>query len=411
MGDQRIPMTPHLLRRSRLRDIGTVLVALIVFLLATSAHADRRDRAKRMFDRLVGVPPTEAQINAMLTEMGPGPTFTQTQLRNAALEAMASPDFYNVALVNFVKPWTNVERTVFVDMNDYVATVIGMIRDGTPFDQVLTGDIVYIAEGRTPTAYSVDSNAHYREIEAMGLDLSDDSVLVPRTQSEFHPTMTAADAAGVTTTRAAAEAFFSAGTNRRMWRFTSLNYLCRDLEAMRDTSRAADRVRQDVSRSPGGDSAIFHTQCVGCHAGQDALSGAYAFFEWDPDQGAEGQMLFSPGQVQGKYAINTGVFPGGFITTDNSWVNLWRGGGNAALGWSASELGSGIGMKSLGAEVAHSRAFAECQVQKVFEHVCFRPPQVEADATAIQTIATSFEQGYDMLGVFADVAVHCTEGE
>ncbi|MEM7408711.1 MAG: hypothetical protein AAF430_00575 [Myxococcota bacterium] len=349
----------------------------------------------------------------MLNEMGPpGSTPTQAQLRAAALEAMESPDFYNVALANFVKPWTNVERTVFVDMNDYVATVIGSIRDGHPFDQVLTADRVYIAApGMVPTDYAIDSNQHYREIEMMGLDLSNDTVLVERTQSFFHPEMNPEDTAGVTTTRAAAEAFFSAGTNRRMWRFTSLNYLCRDLEEMKDTNRAADRVRQDVSRSPGGDSAIFHTQCVGCHAGQDALAGAYAYFEWAPDEGLEGRMMHTRGQVQGKYAINTGVFPGGHITVDNSWQNLWRSGGNAALGWSDSELGSGLGMKTLGAEVAHSRAFAVCQVQKVFEHVCFRPAQVEADATAIESIADTFEQGYDMLGVFADVAVHCTEGE
>ena len=182
------------------------------------------------------------------------------------------------------------------------------------------------------------------------------------------------------TTRAAAEAFFSAGTNRRMWRFTAMNFLCRDMEALKDTSRPTDRIRQDVNRSPGGDSEIFHTQCAGCHSGMDAVAGAYAYFEWDA---AQGRMIHTPGQVQGKYAINTGVFPGGHITTDNSWINLWRSGQNAALGWNAARARRGFGAKGLGAEVAHSRAFAECQVQKVFEHVCFRPPRDDADAAAV----------------------------
>jgi hypothetical protein len=140
------------------------------------------------------------------------------------------------------------------------------------------------------------------------------------------------------------------------------------------------------------------------------VAGAYAYFEWDATQG---RTVHTPGQVQGKYAINTGVFPGGHITIDNSWINLWRSGQDAALGWNAGEPGNGLGAKGLGAEVAHSRAFAECQVQKVFEHVCFRPPRDAADATAVATIATEFERDgrYDLRQVFADVAIHCTEGE
>ena len=72
--------------------------------------------------------------------------------------------------------------------------------------------------------------------------------------------------AGVLTSRAAAQAFFVAGTNRAMFRFTLMNHLCNDLEQLNDTTRAPDRIRQDVSRSPGGDSRIFLNSCVGCHS-------------------------------------------------------------------------------------------------------------------------------------------------
>jgi hypothetical protein len=387
-----------------------LLRVLLVLCLAAPAHAGARDRAKRMYDRLVGVPPSEAQLVDMTARIGANPT--RAQLFDAAMVAIGSPDFYNVSLVNFVTPWTNVDQTVFADLNDYTATVIGMIRDGVPFDQVLTADLVYVAApGVVSTPYQHTSNQHYVEIQSRGVDLSNPTQLIGVRQSALPGSQISTDdAAGVVTTRAAAEAFFSAGTNRRMWRFTTKNFLCRDMEALKDTSRPTDRIRQDVNRSPGGDSEIFHTQCVGCHSGMDAVSGAYAYFEWDATQG---RMVHTPGQVQGKYAINTGVFPGGHITTDNSWANLWRSGQNAALGWDPSEPGNGLGAKGLGAEVAHSRAFAECQVQKVFQHVCFRPPRDAADATAIQTIATDFEQNgrYDLRQVFADVAIYCTEGE
>jgi hypothetical protein len=45
--------------------------------------------------------------------------------------------------------------------------------------------------------------------------------------------------------------------------------------------------------------------------------------------------------------------------------------------------------------------------------VCFKKPQDDADAAAVSAIATEFERNgsYDLRQVFADVAIHCTEGE
>ena len=37
-----------------------------------------------------------------------------------------------------VIPWTNRNQTVFAPLNDYAATVIGMVRDNVPFNQVLS---------------------------------------------------------------------------------------------------------------------------------------------------------------------------------------------------------------------------------------------------------------------------------
>ena len=42
-------------------------------------------------------------------------------------------NFYNVTLKNFAAPWTNRDQSVFVPLNDYIATVIGMIRDDRAF--------------------------------------------------------------------------------------------------------------------------------------------------------------------------------------------------------------------------------------------------------------------------------------
>jgi hypothetical protein len=65
----------------------------------------------------------------------------------------------------------------------------------------------------------------------------------------------------------------------------------------------------------------------------------------------------------------------------------------------------------MGAQIADSEAFSRCQVQKVFEQVCFRPPSDETDRTRIETIREDFEaNGYDLLDVFADTAIYCSEG-
>src|SRR5262245_65771663 len=116
----------------------------------------------------------------------------------------------------------------------------------------------------------------------------------------------AADTAGVITTRAGAEAFFSAGTNRRMWRFIAINFLCRDMEELKDITRPTGRIRQDVSRSPGGDSSVFLNHCSGCHSGMDPMAGAFAVLNF---AATAGRLVLTPGQVHAKHPGNRHTFP------------------------------------------------------------------------------------------------------
>ncbi len=388
-------------RRRKLRDAVAVLSTVLLLLApALPAAAGSREQARRMHDRLVGVPPDPGTLQAMVTLID-----AQDALGAADL-AMSHPAFYRVALKNFATPWTNVEGDVFAPLNDYSATVIGMIRDDVPFDQVLSADLVYVgANGVVTSAYSHTDNDHYEQLEANRVDLGDPNLFVGVPQSGLAGSVLQPDdTAGVTTTRAAAEAFFSAGTNRRMWRFISMNYMCRDLEQMKDITPPVDRIRQDVSRSPGGDSSIFHNHCTGCHAGMDPLAGAFAYYQWDDETE---RLVFTQGQVQPKHLINAETAPYGYVTVDDRWDNYWREGSNAALGWGEGPAG-GFGAKSLGQEVTASRAFAVCQVEKVFSQVCFRPVNSPEDRAAVERIADVFEQeNYSMKRVFAETAVEC----
>jgi hypothetical protein len=302
-----------------------------------------------------------------------------------------------------------------VPLNDYTATVVGMVRDNVPFNTLLSADLVYIAgSGATSTyglpAYSPANNDLYQAMDDNNVDLK--ANLVTSSQSAITG-IPAAATAGVMTTRGAASAFFVNGTNRAMFRFTVMNHLCDDLPTIMDTTRPPDRIRQDVTRSPGGVSTLFLTNCVGCHSGMDPMAQAFAYYNFSypaSEIGATawpvGQIVYTAGQVQPKYSINNTNFPQGFVTPNDSWTNRWRTGPNQILGWGAG-TGSGSGAKSLGQELENSQAFASCQVTRVFKDVCLRAPSSTADVNQVTTMINSFQSGYNLRQVFAQSAAYC----
>jgi hypothetical protein len=373
----------------------TAVVALAA--CAIAANAGPREQAKRIHDRIAGVPPSAAVLAQMEAEIAGG------DAEAAAFIAMDNPSFYSVTLKNLVTPWTNREQTVFAPLNDYTATVIGMVRDDLPFNEVLSADVLYVGGGGLGLpAVSASNNDHYEQMESRGVNLL--TGLTRSTQSGVYGTPPAATA-GIMTTRAAAQSFFIAGTNRAMFRFTLMNYMCRDLEEVQDTSRPPDLIRQDVSRSPGGDARLFLNNCVGCHSGMDPMAQAFAYYTWDE---AQGRLVYTAGSVQPKYFNNDTTFAYGFRTPDDRWENRWRAGHNALLGWDASLPGSGQGAKSLGEEFGASDAFASCQVEKVFRTVCLRAPQDAADRGQLAAMAGSFRgSGYRLKQAFADAATYC----
>ena len=395
----------------RARRIATAAgVALVVLqgwtvAVATPPVPGPREQARRLHDRLAGVPPSAAVLDQMAAAIAGG------DKNGAAQLAMANKSFYNVTLKNFVAPWTNRDRSVFVPLNDYTATVIGMVRDDIDFSTVLSADLLYVGTGSGGSgapAYSSSNNDHYQYLEDNNVDLK--AALQPATQSGLLGLPVAATA-GIMTTHAAARAFFVAGTNRAMFRFTMINHLCRDLEQLQDSSLPPDRIRQDVSRSPGGDSRVFLNNCITCHDGMDPLAQAFAYYNYnltDPVTG-NGQLLYTAGAVQPKYTINSDNFKFGYVTTDDHWDNYYRKGANQVLGFDSATAGSGSGAKSMGQELAHSDGFAQCQVEKVFKAVCLREPGNGADRSAVTTIKSSFKSGgFKMKQVFADAALYCT---
>jgi hypothetical protein len=136
----------------------------------------------------------------------------------------------------------------------------------------------------------------------------------------------------------------------------------------------------------------------------DSMAQAFAYYDFDE---TVGRLVYTPGQVQPKYLINSDNFKPGYVTPDDAWENRMRSPGRNdvnVLGWDVNgHPGHGNGAKSMGEELAYSTAFAQCQVEKVFRKVCFRSP----GSARIDQIAGDFKNGGSLRHVFAEVAADC----
>jgi hypothetical protein len=387
--------------------------ALALFSAAADAQTVTASQATRIYNRIAGIPPTAAELAQMQSAASP---------TAAALIATNDPKFLNDTIRNMAAPWTNRNQSVFVPLNDYTATVIGMVQHDIPFNTILSADILFVGDGQSGEgSYSPDNNNMYQTLDDNNVNLS---VHLKQTTQSSVTGIPSTATAGVITTRGAASAFFVNGTNRAMFRFTMINHLCNDLPTVMDTTRPPDRIRQDVTRSPGGVSTLFLTNCIGCHSGMDPMAQAFAYYNFSypaSEIGATawptGQLVYTAGQTQPKYHINNTNFPQGFNTPDDSWSNRWRTGPNQALGWGPGS-GTGSGAKSLGQELESSAAFNSCQVTRVFKTVCYRAPATAnngaaggyatSDSAEITSLIQTFQSSnYSLRQVFAAAAAYC----
>src|ERR1700730_14980793 len=148
--------------------VGALLLGATAFAAAPNA-----DQATRMYNRIAGIPPTAAVLAQMMAAADPV---------TAALIATQDPSFYNNTIRNLAAPWTNRDQSVFVPLNDYTATVVGMVKDDVPFNTLLSADLVYVADSASGApAYSPTNNDMYQTMDDNNVDLK--AHLVSSTQS------------------------------------------------------------------------------------------------------------------------------------------------------------------------------------------------------------------------------------
>lgn len=391
-----------------------VMLTFASFSISHLAYADSREQAKRLYSSLTGNTPNKAiadKYEKILLENG----------ADAAAKEMVEGNhgFYNVTLKNFFTPMSNEDGTQFFPLNDMTATLIGATRDEIDFFRVFYDDIFYQFDGTLTgenkdtlllddlgvqvKKYNPTKNDMYAEAEAFNVPLSNKKYFKLSQQNTY--TVRNPEAiAGIFSTRAWAEAYYSDGTNRASFAYFAKNFLCLEMEELNDTTIPDFRVRRDVDRAPGGKAETYKTFCVGCHAGQDALGGAFAYYDF------KGKLVYrehddTDGPVALKYNRNN-VYPNGKITQSDSWINLWNEGQNAYIGW--GEQTSGNGVKSLGKMFSETKQVRSCLADQVFTKVCGRKAESDEDKNLISVIAQKFDEDGNMKNLFINAAIACS---
>ncbi len=387
-----------------------------------------RVTARTMFARITGtIPPIESQdLTNMENLIAAGKRF------EAAKIATENDNFYNVTVRNLASTMSNRDLQVNVATNDFVATVIGNVRDHLNAKELLTGDYIYMGDpskinGQVQTNFVNDvlnSNNHYISLDSMKVNLRTALKKVPQMifsrsgMAVNHP-----EPAGLLTSRAFGSSHLRAGTNRRAVQFAFSQFLCINIDQMADSQGPTNMISQDVTRIPQGDPTIFDNKCRSCHTMLDGMRPAFAHFDYiDMDNTFVRNLLVldantnlggTPGNNQIKLDLQTGlpqkyysnktVFPQGYVVSSTNWVNNATSGTDADFfGWRGNTTGSGI--QTFAKMLADSQAFSRCMVKRVFQSVCNREPAV-ADKDLVSALAMNFEENnYRIKGLFEQVS-------
>lgn len=420
------------------------LLTSVVVLASAASFAGPRDQAKKLYSSLTGNTANKAVADRYEAMIRAG---NVKQAANDIVEG--DHGFYNVTLKNFYTPMSNEDGTQFAPLNDMTALLIGATRDEINFFRVFYDDIMYQFDGylidgsqqnsnqnldnyvpsrfngagNNDTYYLKDfdaivkmynrtKNDMYADADRQNLNLSNRNHFVQTKQYGYtiNDSSALGAIAGIFSTRAWAQAYYVAGTNRAAFAYFAKNFMCLEMEELNDTTTPDFRVRRDVDRAPGGSAETYKTFCVGCHAGQDALGGAFSYYDY-----VNGSMFYSNhtdpldsnntvGPVAPKINANN-VFPDGKITTSDSWINLWNEGQNSYIGWGPQTSGNGV--KELGKMLSETKQVRHCLAEKVFEVVCYRKPQAKGDKAVAEKLAANFDKTGNMKQMFIDASIAC----
>ena len=383
--------------------------------------SDARIEARVLYERIVGhkIPIDHPALTEMETKIKAGDKL------GAAAVATRQPEFINTTVRLFATKMSTREETIRAPLSDFVATIMGIVRDDLDARSMLVGNFLYRADAvlapnarRTVTDLYI-SNNHYADLETQRSDLNAVLVRVDGQQIANSTTTTVAhpDPAGVITSRGFMEAHAVAGTNRRLVEFTFREFTCLAINEVADSSAPDNRIGRDIDRFPGGDQTKFATSCKSCHTVMDGFRGAFARFDFSNNvvkhgtvnQALAGNFAFvnDPAGIARKMNGNNTVYPLGYRTTDDTFVNNANQGTNAGLfGWRDGAYQK-QGVKAFAELIANSKRFSLCMAKRAYETVCRKAASPEDMSGWLSNLATQFEEtdGRNMRRLFERVSV------
>lgn len=386
-----------------------VSLSIAVFVISQSGQAsapsckEERSKSNKIF--LQKNPNAFAQLEILLADLGPDEIYAfklYTRLTGSAISlespkfkrmvrlvksklywqaaqvAAEEESFLKVRVRNFASPFSSKDFVTTESFNDLQALIVGTVRDELDARLILTGDFRYSArkEANLPPV-SKSNNDHYLQFEnGRNSYLTDLERVSPQWDD--------VDAgAGALTTRAWAKVAYDAGTNRRSLRNSIDLFLCSSIDSWKTRAVPDVFVRRDVDRMPGGNPTTYQNTCRSCHAIMDGMAGAFARADF-----SDNNFTFNKESIMAKMNQNGGVYPEGYVTTDDGWTNLLAYNSAIDFGWRTEMKGTGI--KEFANMLAQSKAFSRCMVQKVFSEVCGVPIH-DADPELLPKMVEQFE--------------------
>ncbi|MFK8137945.1 MAG: hypothetical protein AB8E15_06275 [Bdellovibrionales bacterium] len=353
-------------------------------------------------------------------------------LEGAAAIATSDPGFINRTVKDFGARMSTREETVDTVLNDFTATIMGLVRDDRSAQEMLTGNYIYKASPASGAPQNMNndilmSNNHYSALEKLaneqGVDISAYLEKVPQmlTNGRDDPLVHEAPA-GLLTSRSFMGAHHILGTGRRPVEYTFRNFLCLGIDEIASTRGPDNRIGRDITRLPSGEHQKFEINCKSCHVPMDGFRDAFSRYDFDGgyvnygpvigfDKGKanfDSNMFVRTVDVNGvpqwvsyKFANNNDVAPAAHVTVDNSFKNYANLGKNANLiGW--SDTSDGKGLPAFARQVAGTEAFPRCMAKRVFASVCKREATPIED-NFIDQKAVEFKTDFNLKKLFQRV--------
>lgn len=400
----------------------TLSLAFVSTSFSQEADLDAvQKKALRIYERLAGrkISADNPVINQMAALIRKGNHLGAAEL------ATQDPGFYNITVKSMALEMSVQTENVKIPFNDFAASFIGVTRDQRDARELLTGNFYYRGTDAS-TQYNRPkdlhvSNTHYAALEIEGEDLSKvlyrvDGQVIPL-NGDGSLAAPNPDPGGVLTSRTFISEHTILGTNRRPVEYAFREFMCVGISEWSDVGASDAYVGRDIDRFPAGEHNLYLTNCKGCHSMLDGFRGAFA--RWDITSGIANSLVTATGRapslltigydsngVVNKLNKNAHVFPGGYTTVDESFVNNAVRPANAALfGWRGNYL-KGKGVKDFGTMIANSRRFSQCIAKRIYASVCRKNFDESTNKALLVKWGDEFEaSGYKLKKLFESIAV------